>query len=108
MRLCRKHSDDPRNHHAHLLFTTRVVKQDGLGEKTRIMDDKVQGPQQIELIRSVWETLANAALQQAGFEAVKIDRRTLEAQGIDRIPQEHVGKVGTHENTEPTIQNKPA
>ncbi|PZQ45331.1 MAG: hypothetical protein DI551_07675 [Micavibrio aeruginosavorus] len=91
-----EHSDDPRNHHAHLLFTTRVVKQDGLGEKTRIMDDKVQGPQQIELIREVWETLANAALQQAGFEAVKIDRRTLEAQGIDRIPQEHVGKVGTH------------
>jgi hypothetical protein len=91
-----EHSDDPRNHHAHLLFTTRVVKQDGLGEKTRILDDKEQGPQQIELIRSVWETLANAALQQAGFEAVKIDRRTLEAQGIDRIPQEHVGKAGKH------------
>lgn len=91
-----EHSDDPRNHHAHLLFTTREVKQDGLGEKTRILDDKEQGPQQIELIRQVWETLANAALQQAGFEAVKIDRRTLEAQGIDRIPQEHVGKAGTH------------
>ncbi len=91
-----EHSDDPRNHHAHLLFTTRVVKQDGLGEKTRILDDKEQGPQQIELIRQVWEILANAALQQAGFEAVKIDRRTLEAQGIDRIPQEHVGKAGTH------------
>lgn len=92
--------DDPRNHHAHLLFLTRVVQQDGLGEKTRILDDKEQGPAQIELIRQIWETLANAALQQAGFEAVKIDRRTLEAQGIDRIPQEHVGKVGTHEKTE--------
>lgn len=88
--------DDPRNHHAHLLFTTRVVQQDGLGEKTRILDDKEQGPIQIELIRQVWETLANDALQQAGFGAAKIDRRTLEAQGIDRIPQEHVGKAGTH------------
>lgn len=91
-----RNGDDPRNHHAHLLFTTRVVKQNGHGEKTRILDDKVQGPVQIELIREVWETLANDALQQAGFHDVRIDRRTLEAQGIDRIPQEHVGKVGTH------------
>jgi hypothetical protein len=99
--------DDPRNHHAHLLFLTRVVEQNGLGEKTRILDDKEQGPQQIELIRSVWESLANAALQQAGFEAVKIDRRTLEDQGIDRIPQEHVGKVGTHEKAEADDTEEP-
>ncbi len=100
--------DDPRNHHAHLLFTTREVQQDGLGKKTRILDDKEQGPQQIELIRSVWEVLANAALQQAGFEGVKIDRRTLEAQGIDRIPQEHVGKAGTHadDDEEPRKQDE--
>ncbi len=91
--------DDPRNHHAHLLFLTRVVEQNGLGEKTRILDDKEQGPQQIELIRSVWEALANAALQQAGFDNLRIDRRTLEDQGIDRIPQEHVGKAGTHGDT---------
>ncbi len=90
------HGDDPRNHHAHLLFTTREVTGDGLGAKTRILDDKEQGPVQIELIRQVWETLANVALQQAGFEGLRIDRRTLEDQGIDRIPQEHVGKAGTH------------
>lgn len=82
---------DKRNHHAHLLFTTREVTKDGLGKKTRILDDKEQGPQEIELIRSVWETLANDALDRAGLPEGKIDRRTLEAQGVDRVPQIHIG-----------------
>ncbi|MBL4803930.1 MAG: MobA/MobL family protein [Alphaproteobacteria bacterium] len=82
---------DPRNHHAHLLFTTREITEDGFGVKTRILDDKVSGPQEIEVIREVWETLANDALERAGFEDVKIDRRTLADQGEDRIPQTHIG-----------------
>lgn len=61
----------------------------GFGSKTRILDDKVTGPQQIEIIREVWETLANDALSRAGHSDVNIDRRTLEAQGIERIPQIH-------------------
>ncbi len=82
---------DSRNHHAHLLFTTRELTNEGLGAKTRVLDDKTQGPQEIEIIREVWETLANDALKRAGFEDSQIDRRTLEAQGVDRIPQTHVG-----------------
>lgn len=85
---------DPRNHHAHLLFTTREITKDGLGAKTRVLDDKEKGPHEIELIRKVWETLANDALQRAGFEDIQIDRRTLEDQGIDRIPQIHIGPEG--------------
>lgn len=85
---------DPRNHHAHLLFTTREITKDGLGAKTRILDDKEKGPHEIELIRKVWETLANDALQGAGFDDIQIDRRTLEDQGIDRIPQIHIGPEG--------------
>ena len=85
---------DPRNHHAHLLFTTREITKDGLGPKTRVLDDKEKGPHEIELIRKVWETLANDALQRAGFESIHIDRRTLEDQGIDRIPQIHIGPEG--------------
>lgn len=88
-----KDGHDPRNHHAHLLFTTREVTKDGLGKKTRILDDKEHGPQEIEAIRAVWEALANAALEQAGFEA-RIDRRTLMDQGIDRIPEIHIGPEG--------------
>ncbi|MAU40172.1 MAG: hypothetical protein CMF31_00955 [Kordiimonas sp.] len=90
---CEGDGHDPRNHHAHLLFTTREVTKDGLGAKTRILDDKVSGPQEIEIIREVWETLANDALERAGFPDAKIDRRTLEAQGLDRIPQTHEGKA---------------
>lgn len=85
---------DPRNHHAHLLFTTREVTKDGLGKKTRILDDREQGPQEVELIRLIWETLANDALEQAGLPHAKIDRRTLDDQGIDRIPQIHIGPEG--------------
>ncbi len=85
---------DPRNHHAHLLFTTREITKDGLGKKTRILDDREQGPQEVELIRLIWETLANDALEQAGLTHAKIDRRTLDDQGIDRIPQIHIGPEG--------------
>ena len=84
---------DPRNHHAHLLFTTREVTTDGLGVKTRILDDKVTGPQEVETIREVWEALANDALKRSGFTDVQIDHRTLTDQGIDRIPQIHEGKA---------------
>ncbi|MFN7114666.1 MAG: MobQ family relaxase [Alphaproteobacteria bacterium] len=85
---------DPRNHHAHLLFTTRVITKDGLGKKTRVLDDREQGPQEVELIRTIWETLANHALEQAGLSHAKIDRRTLDDQGIDRIPTIHIGPEG--------------
>jgi hypothetical protein len=93
---CEGDGHDPRNHHAHLLFTTRELTQEGLGAKTRILDDKVTGPQQIEIIREVWEALANDALSRAGHSDVAIDRRTLEAQGIERIPQIHEGKASTY------------
>lgn len=85
---------DPRNHHAHLLFTTREITKDGFGKKTRVLDDREQGPQEVELIRLIWETLANDALEQAGLTHAKIDRRTLDDQGIDRIPQIHIGPEG--------------
>ncbi|HNS44169.1 MAG TPA: MobQ family relaxase [Alphaproteobacteria bacterium] len=93
---CEGDGHDPRNHHAHLLFTTRELTPEGLGAKTRILDDKITGPQQIEIIREVWETLANDALKRAGRSDVTIDRRTLEAQGIERIPQIHEGKASTY------------
>ncbi|MBK7361502.1 MAG: MobA/MobL family protein [Micavibrio sp.] len=98
---------DPRNHHAHLLFTTREITSEGFGAKTRILDDKQAGPQEVELLREVWETLANDALARAGFSGVKIDRRTLEGQGIDRIPQTHIGpEAKASEETERTMKRK--
>ena len=86
------HGDDARNHHAHILFTTRVITASGLGKKTRILDDKVTGSAETLVIREVWETLLNDALMRAGFDEAIVDRRTLEEQGIDRTPQIHIGK----------------
>ena len=86
----KKDGHDSRNHHAHLMFTTRELGADGLGKKTRALDDKTQGPQEIEACRYGWELLCNFALKRAGISE-RIDRRTLKAQGIDRIPQIHVG-----------------
>ena len=82
---------DARNVHAHLMFTTREITAAGMGKKTRILDDKVSGPAQTEVIREVWETLANDALKSEGFEDIQIDRRSYEDQGIDAIPQTHIG-----------------
>lgn len=84
---------DPRNHHAHLLATTREVTPAGLGPKTGL--DR-NGTTRSELglptareefasIRAKWAELANAALREANVEA-RVDHRSLEAQGIDREP----------------------
>jgi hypothetical protein len=51
---------DERNHHAHLLMTTRRVSYAGLGEKTRELDDKQTGPREIEAIRTAWAEMVNA------------------------------------------------
>ena len=83
--------DDARNVHAHLMFTTREFTAAGMGKKTRILDDKVSGPAQTEIIREVWETLANDALKSEGFDDVSIDRRSLLDQGEERLPQTHIG-----------------
>ena len=51
---------DERNHHAHLLMTTRRLTAQGLGEKTRELDDKQTGPREIESIRAAWAEMVNA------------------------------------------------
>jgi ATP-dependent exoDNAse (exonuclease V) alpha subunit len=51
---------DERNHHAHLLMTTRRLTAQGLSEKTRELDDKQTGPREIESIRATWAEMVNA------------------------------------------------
>jgi len=51
---------DERNHHAHLLMTTRRMSATGLGEKTCELDDKQTGPREIEAIRAAWAEMVNA------------------------------------------------
>ena len=70
---------DDRNHHAHVLTTTRVVGADGFGKKTRVLDAAQTGGPEIEAMRGVWAGLQNDALERAGAEE-RVDHRSLEAQ----------------------------
>ena len=68
---------DNRNHHAHILMTTRRLEASGqLGEKTRELDDVKRGPEEVEWIREMIEVRTNQALVRAG-SAERVDRRSL-------------------------------
>lgn len=81
---------DDRNHHAHLLLTTRQIGPEGFGAKLR----KLEGPEQLETWRENWARTTNRYLERHGHDA-RIDHRSLEAQGIDREPTTHRGPTAT-------------
>ena len=93
---------DQRNHHAHILITTRRYNHDGLGAKsqlewsaTQCKKHKVAKPQdELKALRERWADMQNAALERADC-AARVDHRSLAARGIDRVPQIHVGNHGT-------------
>lgn len=63
-----------KNHHAHLLTTTRIAGPDGLGEKTRILDAAKTGGVEIAKMREWWAGTVNDALAAAQSEA-RVDHR---------------------------------
>lgn len=100
-------SGDQRNHHAHILTTTRkVIQQDGkliLGNKATLeLSDKKRAELQlgkakleVKNVRSIWANQANKYLERAGHE-VRIDHRTLKEQGIAKVASIHLGPVATN------------
>lgn len=85
---------DQRNHHAHILTTTRVVEPDGLGEKTRVLDAAKTGSAEIESLRELWAMQCNEALERSG-QAARVDHRSYERQGADVVPGVHLGPHST-------------
>jgi ATP-dependent exoDNAse (exonuclease V) alpha subunit len=91
---------DVRNHHAHLLLTTRVATADKLTDKTPIeLSDTnraklglTSGRKEITELRAAWSRMANEHLRAAG-QGVSIDHRSLADQGIERTPTKHFGPV---------------
>ena len=77
---------DPRNYHAHILVTMREIGPDGFGEKVREWNSR----KQFEHWREAWEKIQNRYLERHGHDA-RVDRHSLEAQGIDREPTIHRG-----------------
>jgi hypothetical protein len=81
---------DHRNHHAHILRTTRKVGADGLTEK---LDTEKAGRKRMDdlgAIRVRWAELTNERLRENGINA-RIDPRSLKAQAIEREPTSHLG-----------------
>ena len=70
---------DQRNHHAHILTTTRRIAEDGFTVKTRELDDRKLGSQNIIDMRAHWAEMQNQALERSGA-IDRVDHRSLEAQ----------------------------
>jgi len=70
---------DQRNHHAHVLTSTRKLEAEGFTAKTRVLDSAKTGGVEIEQMRGVWAELQNRALERVG-EHERVDHRSLEAQ----------------------------
>jgi hypothetical protein len=89
---------DARNHHAHILATTRELTATGLGAKALIEwsdTDRAKhhlGPakEEVKAIRAQWAALTNQHLLEQGLTA-RIDHRSFKEQGIGREPTSHLG-----------------
>jgi hypothetical protein len=81
---------DDRNYHAHILFTTREMMADGLGKKTRILDDKKTGPEEVTRLRELAADIINRSLAEANSD-IRVDHRSFEDRGISQEPTTHLG-----------------
>ncbi|MEM9716009.1 MAG: MobQ family relaxase [Pseudomonadota bacterium] len=79
---------DQRNIHAHVMLTTRVLTSDGFGNKNRDWNT----PDQLNQWREAWADHQNHRFKTLGMEQC-VDHRSLDDQGIDREPTQHLGPV---------------
>lgn len=91
---------DAHNPHAHIALHDRDTET---GQRILRLSDSARdrlkaglpGPKAVDWIRERWELACNEALERAGIDK-RVDRRTLEAQGIDRVPTIHEGPRAQH------------
>ena len=97
---------DQRNHHAHVLTSTRRLEPEGFTAKTRVLDSAKTGGVEIEQMRGLWAELQNRALERAG-EVERVDHRSLEAQR--EAAQERGDKLSAEElDRDPELKLGPA
>jgi len=91
--------EDATNPHAHIVL---IDKDFETGKRVLRLSDSTKDrlaaglPENgVSMVREKWEAIVNQRLAQAGHDA-RIDRRSLEAQGIDRTPQLHIGPRAQH------------
>ncbi|MFH4013403.1 MobA/MobL family protein, partial [Acinetobacter baumannii] len=86
---------DDRNHHAHILLTTREIGPEGFTTKNRDWN-KVEV---LEGWREAWARDSNIALERAGIED-RVDHRTLEAQRDEALELARVARERGDEGAE--------
>lgn len=74
------------NPHVHILITTNHIVDGEFGSKITELNKK----EFVTNLRKAWAEETNSALEKAG-EKVRVDHRSNEARGIERIPQIHLG-----------------
>lgn len=95
-------ASDVRNHHAHVMMTTRQVTESGLGDKTYIERENKwllsnglpTTDMQLRDLRQTWEGIANERLAMAGHD-IRIDHRSHMERGLEIAPTEHMGVHAT-------------
>lgn len=88
-----QNGSDERNYHAHIMFTTRSINEQGeLGKKTREFNDN--GKQEVEFWREEFANIANKHLEQNGFD-VRLDHRSNKERGIEFEATQHEGPDAT-------------
>lgn len=96
------HRHDTHNPHAHILLTTRRLEGDHFGLKERSWNTRSK----LLDWRIGWEEVTNTHLAQAGL-AIRIDHRTLKAQGLDLAPGRKIG-VGQERRLAPNLPTRVA
>lgn len=94
---------DHRNHHAHIMCTTRRFEFGGalgskcdveLSDRDRAKKGLVGRKVELELVRAQWAHLVNRSLERAGCTE-RVSHENLEKQGVDRQPTIHLGPTVT-------------
>lgn len=87
---------DDRNHHCHMLMTTRRMENGKLTDKTRELDDRKTGAQIAKDLRAHVAREMNTELERQygkGRAPVYVEHESFKARGIDREPQKHKGVI---------------
>lgn len=91
---------DQRNHHVHLMFTTRRMDASGqLTEKTRELDVKPRSSAEVLWIRGMVEERTNQALEHARLDE-RIDMRSLADQAAAAMAEFSVGPLPLDQHTD--------
>lgn len=85
------HDLDSENPHAHVMLTMREISPAGFGKKNRDWNDQ----NLMEEWRAAWADQCNSALAKAGLHSIKIDHRSFERQGLDKVPSVHLGPTAS-------------